>query len=74
MTTFDPTQLNALVADVEAKEGALQTASDANDQAQAAAQSAVAAASATLAAKNSAHDDLTTSVNALVAYAQGLTT
>ena len=67
----DP-QLEALVADVEQKETDLATASMANDQAQGAAQAAVATASTALAAKNAAHDALSTSIDALVAFVQGL--
>lgn len=73
MATVDNTQLQNLVTDLEAKEQDLADASGANDQAQAAAQSAVAAAAASLAAKNTAHDALSASVQNLVTFVQGLT-
>ena len=69
---IDNTQLMALVNDLEAKESSLADASTANDQAQASAQAAVAAAAATLSGKNAAHDELSTSVKALVDYVNGL--
>lgn len=72
MGTVDNTQLQTLVADVEAKRQALSDASDANAAAQTAAQSANAAATSTLAAQNKADDDLKASVAALVTYVQGL--
>jgi hypothetical protein len=68
MTTFDPTQLNALIADLEAKEQALLDASDANNAAQAAAQAAIANATGTAQAQSSAHDDLSVSISALTTY------
>jgi len=68
----DNTQLEALVHDVEAKEQILSDDSAANDQAQSAAQAAVATAAGTLQTKNQAHDALSASIDALVAYVQGL--
>lgn len=65
-------KLQQLVADIEAKEDALSSASAANDQAQSEAQAAVATAAGTLTAKNAAHDELSTSIDALVAYVQTL--
>ena len=64
--------LEALVADVEAKEDLLATASAANDAAQTAAQAAMATASGTLQAKTAAHDALSDSIDALVTYVEGL--
>lgn len=61
-------QLNALVADFQAKEDALASASTANDQAQAAAKAADDAATKALSDKNQAHSDLAASGNALIAY------
>jgi hypothetical protein len=72
MGTIDNTQLQALVADLEAKEQSLSDASGANDQAQAAAQAAIASASQSLSAKNAAHDALSASVQALVTYVNSL--
>lgn len=72
MATFDPAQLNTLVTDLQTKEQALADASSANDQAQSAAQAAVATANTSQVAKDAAHDDLSASVDALVAYAQSL--
>jgi len=66
------TRLMDLVNDVVAKEQGLSEASSSNDAAQAAAQAAVANAASTLQTKNSSHDDLSTSIDALVAYAQSL--
>jgi len=66
------TQLEALVADVEAKETALASASDTNTAAQAAAQSAVAQASTTAAAQQTAHQALSDSIDALVTFVEGL--
>lgn len=64
----DDTQLNALVADVEAKQQALADSTATNDTAQAAAQAADAQAAQTLAAQNAAHQALDQSIDALVAY------
>lgn len=61
-----------LVADLEAKEQAFSDATDANDAAQTAAQAAVASAAGTLAAKNTAHDDFSGAVDALVSFVTGL--
>lgn len=72
MATVDNTQLQSLVADLEAKEQALSDASAANDAAQAAAQAAIATATGTLQAKDTAHAALSTSVDALVAFADAL--
>lgn len=69
---FDPAALDALVADLQAKESALADASSSNDQAQSAAQAAVAAAAQSQSAKDEAHDALSASVDALVAFAQSL--
>lgn len=65
-------QLQTLVDDVVAKEDALATASAANDQAQTAAQAAVATAAGTMQAKNAAHDEMSTSIDALVTYVNSL--
>jgi hypothetical protein len=72
LTADQNTQLDALVADVRAKEDAFGTASDTNDAAQTAAQAAVATAAGMLAAKNNAHDALEGSLDALVTFVQGL--
>ena len=72
MAAIDTTQLQALVADLEEKEQALSDASDSNNVAQAAAQAAIASAAGTQQAQGTAHDALAASVQALVAYVQGL--
>jgi hypothetical protein len=69
---IDNTQLQALVTDLEAKEQSLADAGAANDAAQAAAQASIANAAGTLATKNTAHDALTASVDALVAFVNAL--
>jgi hypothetical protein len=72
MATVDDTQLNALVADVEAKQQALSDATDADNSAQAAAAQAAAAAATTATAKTGAHDALAASVDSLVTYLKSL--
>jgi len=72
MSTVDDTQLNALVADVEAKQQALSDATDADNTAQAAAASAASAAATTATAKGTAHDSLSSSIDALVNFLKGL--
>lgn len=67
----DP-QLESLVADLESKEQSLSDAGTANDTAQAEAQAAVATAAGTLQQKNAAHDALSASIDALVAYVNSL--
>jgi hypothetical protein len=70
----DVTQLTALVNDLEAKVTTLDDDGTANDQAQAAAQSAVANAAATLQTKNAAHDDVVAAAEALVAFVKAIET
>lgn len=70
-TTVDP-QIDAAVADLKAKEQALVDANAANTQAQAAAKSAVATASGTAASAQSAQNDLSASVDALVTLVETL--
>jgi hypothetical protein len=65
-------QIQTLVADLETKEQAFSDASDANDSAQTSAQAAVATAAGTLAAKNTAHDAYSASIDALVTFVTGL--
>ena len=71
----DPTitqKLSDLVATINNDETALATAADANTAAQAAAQAAVANASVTAAAQTAAHQALSDSIDALVAYVNTL--
>ena len=65
-------RIDELVADLRVKGDEFGQADDANDQAQAAAQAAVANASNTARAKTAAHDNLTTSIDALVEYVLSL--
>lgn len=65
--TLDFSQIDALVADLKAKDQALSDASDANMTAQAAAQVAATAAALAQSTQNSAHDVLVASVNTLSA-------
>ena len=74
MAALDPTQLQNLVNDVEAKATALADASTANDQAQSAAQAAIATAAGTLTAKNVAQVAENDAIDALVAYVNSLKT
>ena len=71
----DPTiaqKLSDLVTVINTNETALANASDANTAAQAAAQAAVANASTTAAAQQTAHQALSDSIDALVAYVNTL--
>jgi hypothetical protein len=72
MANIDTTQLDALVADLKAKEQALADASEKNDADQASALSAATVAAKSLSDKNSAHDALAGSVKALEAFVDGL--